>query len=291
MKISVMFITYNRKKELLRAIESCIKRRMDPMEIVIVDNHSHDGTQIEAECLLKENQMPFQYFYSEENLGVSEGRNVAFAMCKGEYVFCLDDDAIVETNGFFEKIYQRMKSGSDVVAAAVEIYEPESDRYLKGCTYKRKGETYALSYIGAAHVLKKDTFKGRKLYPSKVRFGSEESYIAYRIRAMKKKMLYLDSVRVLHLPSTIGRVYGEDRKLNIIINNHVIRNLCYPKIVLPLLYLTLRNRIWRHRFLKTRTYSEIKEMIAERYDPAEVNRMSLAVFLNMLKDAGLKWVL
>ena len=33
-----MFITYNRKKELLDAIESCIRNRMDEMEIVIVDN-------------------------------------------------------------------------------------------------------------------------------------------------------------------------------------------------------------------------------------------------------------
>ena len=28
-----MFITYNRKKELLDAIESCIRNRMDEMEI------------------------------------------------------------------------------------------------------------------------------------------------------------------------------------------------------------------------------------------------------------------
>lgn len=209
-----MFITYNRKKELLDAIESCIRNRMDEMEIVIVDNHSSDGTQREVEALLEKKNMSYKYYYAERNLGISEGRNIAFSLCRGEYVFCLDDDAVVETEGFFSIIYQKMKECDDAVAAAVEIYEPPNDRYLKGYTYCKGGEKYALSYIGAAHVLKRESFKDRKLYPSKIRFGSEENYVAYRIRAMGKKMLYLDMVRVCHIPSDVARVYGEERKIN-----------------------------------------------------------------------------
>lgn len=291
MKMSVMFITYNRKKELLRAIESCVLNKMDEMEIIVVDNHSEDGTQDAVEELLKESKMPYKYKYLNDNLGVPGGRNFAFELCQGKYVFCMDDDAIIETEQFFEKIYNRMESFSDVVAAAVEIYEPGTGNYLKGFTYEKRGVKYAHSYIGAAHLLKREAFIEKKLYPEKLKFGSEEAYIAYRIWAMGKKMLYIDELRVLHLPSKVARVYGSERKLNIIVNNYIIRNMCYPKVIKPILYLTFRNRLSRHRLIDEYTYQDIKQLIKERYDESEISRMSIRVFLKMLRTVGIKWTL
>ena len=52
-------------------------------------------------------------------------------MCTGEYIVCLDDDAVVITKDFFAKIYSEMKK-HDAVAAALKIYEPQNDRFLKG---------------------------------------------------------------------------------------------------------------------------------------------------------------
>ena len=40
-KLSIAFITHNRAKELIRAIESCIKYMVDKTEIIIWDNHSN----------------------------------------------------------------------------------------------------------------------------------------------------------------------------------------------------------------------------------------------------------
>jgi glycosyltransferase involved in cell wall biosynthesis len=291
MKMSVMFITFNRKKELLRAVESCVKNRIEKMEIIIVDNHSEDGTQADAERLLMENKMPYKYYYASENLGISVGRNLAFSLCEGEYVFCLDDDAVIQTEDFFDRIYNKMTAVKDAIAAAVEIYEPETGCFLKGLVYEKKGVSYAHSYIGAAHILKREVFAGKKLYPEKLTFGSEEAYIAYRIWGMRKRMLYLDNVRVLHLPSKIARVYGNERKLNIIINNHIIRKLCYPKILSPILYLNFRTRLWRHKLLNDCSYDEVKKIIRGRYDKTEEDRMSIGAFLNMLRDVGVKWTL
>lgn len=45
-KISIMIITYNRKEELLRALNSCLKNWKEYLEVVIVDNNSSDNTQI-----------------------------------------------------------------------------------------------------------------------------------------------------------------------------------------------------------------------------------------------------
>lgn len=291
MEMSVMFITHNRKKELIRAIESCVQNKMNEMEIIVVDNHSEDGTQTIVENYLKQCKLPYKYKFLSENLGVSEGRNLAFDLCEGKYVFCLDDDALIKTDHFFKKIYDRMESFPDAVAAAVEIYEPETENYLKGFVYEKNGIKYAHSYIGAAHLLRREAFLGRKLYPDKLRFGSEEAYVAYRIWAMGKKMLYFDDLCVFHLPSKISRVYGTERKLSIIVNNHVVRNLCYPNVIRPILYLTFRNRLFRHKLCKEYSYKEIKQMVRDRYDESNVFRMRLSIFLKMFYTIGPKWSL
>lgn len=291
MKMSVMFITYNRKKELLRALQSCVKNRMVGMEIIIVDNHSQDNTQEKVEAYLTNSDVPFNYFYSEVNMGVSEGRNTAFRMCRGEFVFCLDDDAMIDTKNFFQIIYDQMKKERDAVAAAVEIYEPFNERYLNGFIYEKDGRKYALSYIGAAHVLKREFFEGSYLYPPTIRFGSEEYYIAYKVRKSKKKMLYISETKVLHLPSKIARVSGVKRDMNIIVNNYVIRKLCYPVITLPFLTFAFCIRITLHGYLKHNTFQCIHRWIHERYNKEYIDRMSIKEWIRMLLDTNIKQVL
>lgn len=291
MKISVMFITYNRKKELLRAIDSCMKCYMEGIEFIIVDNNSSDGTKYDVENKLNSYGVPYTYHYSNENLGISEGRNVAFSLCSGEYVFCLDDDAIIGTDNFFETIYNKMKKHSNAVAAAVEIFEPSSNKYLKGYTYEKNGTKYALSYIGAAHILKRESFIGRNLYPREIKFGSEEAYIAYRVRKMDKEILYIDDVRVLHLPSKVARVYGNERKFNIIINYYIIRKLCYPIYMIPILRLILKLRIYVHNLNGEYPSSKVNDIINTRYNKLEVDRMSTMAFLKMIADVGIRRVI
>lgn len=43
-------------------------------------------------------------------------------MCTGEYIVCLDDDAVVITKDFFAKVYSEMEK-HDAVAAALKIYD------------------------------------------------------------------------------------------------------------------------------------------------------------------------
>ena len=105
MKLSIAIITFNRKTELLRAIDSCIDNRIEDMEFVIVDNHSTDGTKEEVERYFHEKKSKYQYIYMNKNLGVAGGRNKAMEMANGEYVFFLDDDAIIETEQFFETMW------------------------------------------------------------------------------------------------------------------------------------------------------------------------------------------
>ena len=288
--LSVMIITYNRKTELLRAVESCVENRIDNMEIVIVDNHSTDGAQEAVQEYLHSVDMPFVYYYSDDNLGVSAGRNKAFELCSGKYVFCLDDDAVIFTDDFFNKLIERMDEEPDAVSASVTIYEPQNERYLDGFRYIKNGHTYGFSYIGAAHLLQKDFFKDKALYPHTLKFGSEEFYIAYRIWKKQKLMLHFDDIVVHHLPSVVARVYGHDRAIAIIVNNYVIRKLCYPVVVHPILCFTFVLHLAKHKALNETELLSIRQMLRERYDPVYKDRMSLLSFFEMVHYLGIKRV-
>lgn len=289
-ELSVMFITYNRKPELLRALKSCVRYRIDSMEIVIVDNHSEDGTQEAVQTYLQSVNMPFEYDYSDVNLGVSAGRNKAFELCSGRYVLCLDDDAVLVSEGFFQKMIEQMDRNPDAVSASFTIFEPQNDRYLDGLRYQQEGQTYGFSYIGAAHVLSADFFQDRPLYPNTLKFGSEELYIAYRIWKNGKRMLHLDDLVVHHLPSVVARVYGRDRALAIIVNNYVIRKLCYPRLILPFLSLTFLLHLAKHNAINREDLASINQMIRERYDSSFLDRMNLHSFFRMLQALGPKGV-
>lgn len=286
--ISIMFITFNRKEELLRAIESCIQNRIDEMEVIIVDNHSTDGTQHDTEQLLKNNGIKYTYYYSETNLGVSAGRNKAFSMCKGRYVLCLDDDAVIITEDFFRKAICEMDSEREAVAASVEIYEPYNQRYLDGIRYFKNGREYGFSYIGAAHILRTSYFKNKLLYPPTFKFGSEEYYVAYRVWKDNMRMLHLGDLRVNHLPSTVARVYGKERAISIIVNNHAVRMMCYPKMCRPLLVFTLALRLIRKHTIKKEDLVSIKKRFSDSYSSEYANRMSLYQFCRMVYSIGIK---
>jgi glycosyltransferase involved in cell wall biosynthesis len=291
-KLSIIFITRNRKHELKRAIDSCIKNEINEMEFVIVDNNSNDGTEKYIKDFLHINNQQYKYFFSEKNLGVAGGRNKAFSLAKGDYVFSLDDDAVIHTEGFFDKICNKMDNNPAIVAAAVNIYEPESEKYLIGKTYNSVGKDYkgarVLSFYGGAHILRRSFFRQVGLYPNNLSFGSEELYPSLLAHKENKIIAYFEDLLVLHIPSSIARVVGKERELNIILNIHIIRKLCYPKITYPVLELFFIIRLLKNGLTQYKSYKEILNLYRLRYDDREVSRINLIRFCQIVKDIGFR---
>ena len=85
-----MIITYNRKREILRALESCVCNKIEEMEFVIVDNNSSDGTQEAVEKFFGENNIKYKYYYKCLFPNGNFNDNIIFRMrCKGSFRACL----------------------------------------------------------------------------------------------------------------------------------------------------------------------------------------------------------
>ena len=87
MIISVIIPTFNRKYVLHRAIESVANQTRPPIEIIVVDDGSTDGTK---DWLA--NSFPSVKYIYQENKGVSSARNVGTEVSKCSWLSFLDSD-------------------------------------------------------------------------------------------------------------------------------------------------------------------------------------------------------
>jgi len=104
MLISVCIPTYNRLADLKIAIASVITAANildEPIEIIVSDNASPDGTHIYLENLIIESKkISLVYWTNNENIGGLNNVKKLLAKAKGEYFFFLTDDDLVLPNAF-----------------------------------------------------------------------------------------------------------------------------------------------------------------------------------------------
>ncbi len=87
MDISVIIPTYNRRNTLSRAVESVLNQIYKPIEIIVVDDGSTDGTKE----MFSEMYPLVRYIY-QANSGVSSARNTGINSASGDWIALLDSD-------------------------------------------------------------------------------------------------------------------------------------------------------------------------------------------------------
>ena len=86
--VSVTVVTYNSGRFIRRCLESVLDQLHHPLEVIVIDNASTDGTcdileRFEDSCCV---------VYNEENIGFAAAQNQAIAMARGEWVLTLNPD-------------------------------------------------------------------------------------------------------------------------------------------------------------------------------------------------------
>lgn len=97
-QVACVVVTYNRKELLKECIEALKKQSYENLKILIIDNASTDGTKEEVKDYLDERVL---YFNTGENLGGAGGFNFGMKCAlreNADYIWLMDDDAIVKEN-------------------------------------------------------------------------------------------------------------------------------------------------------------------------------------------------
>ena len=130
MQLSVIILNYNVRfflEQCIFSVQKAIKNI--EAEIIIVDNHSHDGS-----CEMVKTRFPqIKILENKENLGFPKGNNIGVSVAQGAYICILNPDTVVGEDTF-EKILSFAQKQSDLGIIGCKLIDgtgnflPESKR-------------------------------------------------------------------------------------------------------------------------------------------------------------------
>ena len=129
--LSVLIVTYNSKD----TIAACVSDLMQALksltaEVIIVDNHSTDGTREELE-LLKDQHESLHIQLNRSNRGFAAGNNQALDMARGKDILILNPDTRPERDSI-AGLLSELRSNPEWAVVAPQLHYPDG-RIQKTC--------------------------------------------------------------------------------------------------------------------------------------------------------------
>lgn len=127
-KVSIIIVSYNVKKFLQLCLNSVFSSNSD-IEVIVVDNHSIDGTT----DMIHSDYPEVRFYPQEENLGFGKACNIGLKEATGEYILFLNPDTVIQEDTIPSclEFYQNADNPGIVGVKMVDgsgNYLPESKR-------------------------------------------------------------------------------------------------------------------------------------------------------------------
>lgn len=111
--VSVILTTYNRINTIQRAVDSILNQTYTNIELIIVDDHSTDGTfELISELYGEDDRI--LYIINETNMGPSAARNTGVNAAHGEWIAFHDSDDVWHPDKLEKQMSFAEKAGSEV---------------------------------------------------------------------------------------------------------------------------------------------------------------------------------
>ncbi len=165
--ISVIIPVYNTEKYLAEAMESVLAQEINPIEIIVVDDCSTDGSLKVAEQF-GEN---IKLLKLGENKGPGSARNAGIKIATGKFLSFLDADDIWTNEKLVGQLtFLEEHPGMDMAFGQVEQFiSPELPDEHKS---KLRVELTKLpGYVAGGMLIRKDTFMKVGLFDEKLELG------------------------------------------------------------------------------------------------------------------------
>ena len=255
-KVSVIIVSYNVRSYLAHAIDSILKSNYKKLEIIVVDNHSYDGT-----CdYLKENYQdikPLHVISNSENVGFGKAVNQASEVATGEYMMVLNPDTIIEENTistmveYLEKNNSVGMVGPKILNAdgtlqlackrsfpTIKVALPKLLGLDKIFPRSRWAGKYNLTYLdpekihkvdaisGSCMLIKSKLFKQISGFDEKFFMFGEDLDLCKRIWESNHEIHYLPETKIIHYKGESVKTAPYDSReafyhsMNIYINKH-----------------------------------------------------------------------
>lgn len=145
--VSVIIVNWNGKVNLKECLDSIFKVKYSPLEVIVVDNGSTDGSV----DLIRRKFPSVKIVEAEKNLGFAQGNNLGYEKSTGKYILFLNNDCIV-TDNFLSKLVLFLKKNPSVgvIQPTILFYRPNTPLHNKinsvGSFFIKSGFLYHQDY-------------------------------------------------------------------------------------------------------------------------------------------------
>jgi len=187
-EVSVVVVHYGHGEEVFRCLDSLaiVKKKFKPAEIILVDNNEE---KLERKKIT--GKYPWvKYVPAPKNLGWGGGHNLGFKKAKGEYIFSLDSDILINDK-VLESAYKMLEKNKKIAMVSARI------RNISGGSYS--GATLELTplrgifYLSFINKIFPNNFIAKKhLMSNWDRKTTRIVEVAQLAAFMMRKSAYLD---------------------------------------------------------------------------------------------------
>lgn len=211
--VSVIVVTYNRKKEVFDCLKSIFESDYKNFELILVDNASTDRT---AEAVIKRFNNKIKIIKSKVNLMAGGGRNLGATYAEGEYLLFIDSDNVIEKRMISELVKNAEKIEDCGILGPLMYYFKDKKRlwwadskinlwssktYYIGLDQLDNGQFDQIAEVGHipnVYMLKKETWKKVGGIDKDYVIHYEESDLAERVRKLGLKPYRIPSAKTWH---------------------------------------------------------------------------------------------
>ncbi len=131
--LSIIVVSFNTKELTLKALNSAIKdinrspHLKNNTELIVIDNNSDDGSVAAIEKLSPQT-CQLKLIKNQKNVGFAQANNQGINQSRGEYLFLLNTDAIVQPQCLHQLISSFQKFSDNAVSAQLSSYHGKLDK-------------------------------------------------------------------------------------------------------------------------------------------------------------------
>jgi len=201
--ISIIIVNYNTAGRLGLCLTSVMPQSDLKTEVIVVDNASKDHS-----VSLVTHDFPWvELIANQENVGFARANNQALKVSKGEYIYFLNPDTVVQP-GALEAMIRFMSSHTDVGLAGTRITNPDGSvqpsferRYpgQRRAEKDLKGLAGDIAWVlGASMIARQTITNALGGFDEDFFLYGEEQDLCLRIRKAGWKIGFIPDARVVH---------------------------------------------------------------------------------------------
>ena len=194
--ISVIIPTFNRRHTLKRAISSVLNQTLKPVEIIVVDDGSTDGTDEWLQLY-----HPSIKLISQSNSGVSSARNIGIQHAQTDWISLLDSDDEWLKDKLEKQVNILLKNSNILFCHTDEIWVRNGVRVNQGKKHQKYGGMIFENCLDICRISPSSSLFHRSLLDDVGFFDEElkvcEDYDLWLRITVKYPVLYLDEPLII----------------------------------------------------------------------------------------------